>query len=139
MADTRIQHALETILEEDSGVSAIVSSRVYPLLRSTGSALPAITYQKIDGPRLQSHDGPSGTAHPRFQVNIWAKKYTEVVTLAERVRIALDGYSGTVGTVVIQAITLEDEADAMEAEDVEEMKMYGIRQDYFVWHEEPQT
>jgi len=132
--------AIYSILSGDTDVAAIVSARIYPEPRPQGKALPNISYQEVSCPRVQVHSGPAGTAYPRYQINYWADTYTGAKALAEKGRIALDGYSGTAGGVTVQAILLEDEGDIpTDTTQTQRERTYGVRQDFIVWHRETFT
>jgi hypothetical protein len=74
-----------------------VSSRVYPAKLPQAPTLPAVTYQRVTGNRVHSTQGPSGLANPRYQVDVWARTYVEMLTVAKAVRQGLDGYQGEAG------------------------------------------
>jgi len=76
--------------------------------------------------------GPSGFAHPRFQVDAWATTYTGAKTLADAIRGALDGYRGTASGTRIGSCLIDSERDIYESE----IKIYRVSQDYIVWHVE---
>ena len=62
-----IEAGLYAHLVGSAGVTALVATRVYPLLVPQDATLPAIAYQRISGPRDHTHDGPSGvTPAARF-------------------------------------------------------------------------
>ena len=76
--------------------------------------------------------GPLGLCGSRFQIDAWALKYKDALTLADAVRIALDGYSGTVAGTVIQCITLDNSRDFYE----DDPEQYRVSRDYMIWHQE---
>lgn len=77
------------------GVAAIIGDRMTPLVVEQGADLPALSYQVIDTPRVRSHSGPSGLAHPRVQFNCVSKDYTEAKLLAQAIRFGVDGFRGS--------------------------------------------
>ena len=92
-----IDAALYYHLVNDSDVTALIGARAYPNVIPQDAALPALAYQTISSPRQMLHDGASGIAWPRFQITAQAQTFSEVVDLMNKVRIALDGYTGTMG------------------------------------------
>lgn len=123
----------------DAGTDILTSTRyrLTPQIMARESLLPAMTYQRIATPRVRSLAGPSGLAHPRFQLNCWATTYAGAKTLSEAVRSRVDGYSGVIGSDVIGDINLEDDGDMFDAGvETETFRRYGIRLDIIVWHEE---
>ena len=127
-----METAVRAILAADGTVSGLVSSRIYPMKLPQGPTMPAITYSRVSGPRVETITGPSGLAHPRVQVDSWASTYAGVKALATAVRKALDGYRGTIASVRVGGIIMDGELDLYEP-GVEE---YRVTQDYVVWHDE---
>ena len=127
-----IEEALFYKLANDTAVKALVASRVYPVLMPQDVTLPCLTYQRISTPRLHTHDKAGGTAHPRFQITVWDDNPKDVATLANAVRTCLDGFKGTVSTVVIQAILSDDDNDGYDPES----QIFWRNLDFFIWHEE---
>lgn len=127
-----IEAALFTLLTTTPSIAAKVADRVYPKQLPQDPTTPAIVYHRISGPREHSHDGSSGLAHPRFQLDMYAGSYLEAKALADAVRVAIDGYKGTVEGVEIQAIFLENDDDGHD----DELKVYWFQADYIIWHAE---
>ena len=99
---TIIDEAIFSILSGDSGVSAIVGNRIYPMQLPLDCTLPALSYFKPSNPYKQI------TGSPRFQIDCWAEDYLACQLLRDLVQVALDGYAGTVNTVnIIRIIPLE--------------------------------
>ena len=131
MAVEVIEQALRAILVADAGVSAI-TTRVYPNFIPQSPTWPLIVYQKVSGLRDQALSGPTGKAHPRFQMESWDKTYDEAKSLANAVRVALDGGTFTKGAVTIGGVVLQSEWDAYEPD----VKCHRIMMDFNFWHTE---
>ena len=78
----------------DAGLISACGGRIYAITLKQGATLPALTYQRIDGPRIVSHSGDSGLSHPRYQIECWAATYLEAEALAEDVIAAFSGDLG---------------------------------------------
>ena len=126
-----IETAIRSILINDATVKDI-TTRCYPVALPQSPTYPLILYTKITGMRDHHLQGPSGHAHPRFQVEAWSKTYTEAKTLADAIRKALDGYSGTASGTVIRSCLIESERDDYQ----KEIDVHRVIQDYFTWHVE---
>lgn len=131
-----IDEALVSILENNPGVASLVGSRIYPLFARQTAVKPFVIYQRISSERLHSHSGTSGLARPRCQVRCVAGSYSELRSLATAVRVALDGYQGSVGTMRIDAITLENEIDSEDVAADQQANAYSCLLDFFIWHGE---
>jgi hypothetical protein len=126
-----IESGLRTILINDSTISAI-TTRCYPVMIPQSPVYPLILYTKISGMRDHALEGPSGMAHPRFQIEAWAETYDEAKGLSEAIRSALDGYTGTSDSTYIGSCLLDSERDIYESE----IDVFRILQDYIIWHNE---
>lgn len=105
------EKAIYAILAADTDVAALVATRIYPVRRVQGDALPAIVYRRISSTHIHSTQGSSGACNARIQIDCWAATYAGAKTLADKVRLALDGYHGTAGTIDVHHILIEDETD----------------------------
>ena len=114
-------------------MSALIANRFYPNKLPQDVKLPAMTYQRISGQRVHSHGGNSGLAFPRFQFSAWAKKYTQAVDLTEKLRLAIDGFRGTVLGVRIDVILFQGDRGFYE----NDLDIHQIASDYIIWHNEP--
>ncbi len=112
---------INTRLLAVAGVTAIVgvgaAARIYPVEIAQGAILPAITYQRITGPKISAMGADTGLTRPLFQVDCWAETYREADDLAEAVRAALQRWKDTVLGIVVQQTTLENMTDLHEDED----------------------
>lgn len=116
----------------EAAVADLTSDRIWPGRRPQNGALPGVVYQRIDTPRTRAHSGPSGLAHPRFQLSCWGRTLAEAVGLAELARFALDGYQGDMGDTYVCGIHVANELDD---EDVDTGHWRRIV-DVIIWHRE---
>ena len=130
-----IEDALYSLLAASGAVASHVGDRIYPVVRPQNSALPAIVYQQISGPRSHAMDGPSSLVESTWQVSCWAASYTQAEQLMDAVRSTLDGYSGTVAGVDIEGIFLIDVADLYNTEP-KATQTFGKRMDIQVFYQE---
>ena len=141
------QSDLLVYLATKAGLTALVSTRIYPQLASTrafrvsqtGAAYPYIVIQQISGDHVRHMQGPSGLAKERYQFDCIAETQTVANQVAEQLRLALDGYRGDMGTgpTQVQGAFLLDEGDTLDASpDQDKARAYGVRQDYEIWHDE---
>jgi len=95
---TLLGEAIRSILLNNSTVSSLVGTRVYPLELPLDCEFPAITYSFPSDPYQRVARGA------RCQIDCWAQDYTECNNLKNVIEAALDGYSDTVGTINIEGI-----------------------------------
>lgn len=122
-----------------------------------GTAIKSIlsdVTQYVDGGRIPDRRGakwiiynmisnvPYGTKNAvstldsyRFQIDSYARTYSDADSLAASVRSALDNYSGTVLSVVIDRIIYDGEFDSVEfiEEDESREDYFRRSQDYIIW------
>ena len=100
--------AIYSILTENAGVSAIVGNKVYPQIAAQGAAFPFVVYVLQDNSPSDTKSGPSTLDEVRYDIVAAAETYTELSSLTERIRLALDRYTGDIGGVEIDSIQFID-------------------------------
>jgi hypothetical protein len=146
MASPRRQNVLEAavynILSTTAAITAITSTRIYPLVAPQSADFPRITYQIIVDAPDHVLSGASGLRESRVQIDCWTDDadYDMAHTLADKVRVALDTFRGTAGgtgSIWVHQIHLNDQSDGFE-EDIEASER-GIRRvimDFTVWYKQ---
>jgi len=134
-----IETAIYSVLTGDDSVNALVAARVYPQVMDEGAVLPAIVYHHLNTGREWVLDGPVNLTEPRFQVNCFAATYYQARDLANKVRLVLNGYSGTANGVKIWGIEIENEGDLLfESASATGLRRYGKRVDIRIHFRESQ-
>ena len=124
---------LETVIfTQLSTLVTLASTRIYPLILPQNPTLPAVTYQRIDGPRESALSAEMGLAHPRIQVDSWGKTYASAKAVATQVRGALQRWSSEATDPVVLDCLLESDEDGYESD----VNIYRVRQDWVCWHRE---
>jgi hypothetical protein len=100
--------AIYSILTSDSDVSAIVGTRVYPQIAAQEAAFPFVVYILSDIEPSDTKSGVSTLDEARYEVLAVCETYAEVADLTNKIRTALDRYTGTVAGVVIDSIQFTD-------------------------------
>jgi len=90
-----IESDLYAHLKNDSGVSALIGTRIYPLMAPQNVIDPYITYQVVNDNSKQCIGGSVYQNDTRFQVDCWSKKYSEVKAIKEAVESALIGFKSS--------------------------------------------
>lgn len=126
-----IERDLVTFLRGYAPVSNIVNQRIHPLEIPQGGEKPALTFQRISGPRIRSLTGFSGLQRPRIQLNCWDDRALGAMELAEAVK-TLDGYRGMWGTTRIDQVVVANDLDDSEPE----LGLYVRKVDLIIWHKE---
>ena len=100
--------AIYSILTENAGVSAIVGNKVYPQIAAQGAAFPFVVYVLQDNSPSDTKSGPSTLDEVRYDIVAAAETYADLSSLTERIRLALDRYTGDIGGVEIDSIQFID-------------------------------
>jgi hypothetical protein len=100
-----IEQSFYSVLSNAPLVSAIVGTRIYPLVVPTDSGLPAIDYAIIAGSAYATLT-TTGWQKYRFEVNCWGNTYSDAVTLRNAVISSLNGHRDT--AMSIQLIQPQD-------------------------------
>ena len=127
-----LEQAIDSRLRNYAGLKALVGTRIYPLKLKQRATMPAVTYQRISGPRISAMGADPGVASPRVQIDCWGGTYASSKAVATQVRGALQRYRGTVAAVEILAVFIESDLDIFEPD----AELYRVSTDYVFWHRE---
>lgn len=118
-------------LAANAGVVAAAPGGVHLQRRPEGERRPCIVLERGGSSPDHTHGGPSGFVEVIMRVACLAETHAQAHAAATAVRLALDGFRGSMpGPVSVDGVYLEDEADG---EDVE----YGanvVEQVYLLQH-----
>jgi hypothetical protein len=92
------------ILSNDSDVSAIVGTNIYPSLSVENISYPYIVYDQQDHDFNDTKDGKSSLDVISYDVEIYCETLSQLNDLGIKVRNALDRYRGTVEGIEIQSV-----------------------------------
>lgn len=129
-------HAVYRRLVSATAVSAIVSTRIRPMRLGQEDTLPAITFQRISTTPQHAMVSTPSLRVSRVQVRGYATTATGAVALAGVVRTRMDRWRGTTTGVVIQDALLANEFDFEDTSFGADRVVYGVHQDFNIWHEE---
>lgn len=118
-----IESELYSALTADTTISAVTSSRIYPIVMPQDVTLPAITYERISGQPVNGLAGYLGMDNARIMINIWATRYDTAKELAEDVHDCLNKIR------TFRAILVNH----MDGFDVD-TGLYIVSQDYSCWN-----
>jgi hypothetical protein len=127
-----LEEGLVTHLMADSGVTDLISTRLFPLVVPQDVTLPAVAYQRISGIPQNAHDGSSGLTVARIQFTCHGSSYTSAKAVAAALRAALNGKKGGMGSTEVNVSLLQDESDGW----AERHGAPTVRQDYMIWYQE---
>lgn len=133
-----IETAFYSYLSNRAAITALVGTRIYPLLAPDTPTYPHITYTVFGEGHDHDMDGATGLTDLTMQVDVWAKTITSRRNVAEALRNALDGFTGNMGTenLNIRNCTLEDRSHFFDKDDEGGGTFYRTSMDFSIWHVE---
>jgi hypothetical protein len=126
-----IEETIYTRLSTFAGLTALVSTRIYPVIMPKGAIKPAVTYQLISSPREKAMGSDPGMVTARYQFTAWAEKNLAACNVIKQVRLALERYR----TTGIEDCFIETEYDVFD----EAAILHGRGLDVIVHHTEDTT
>lgn len=119
-----VEENLFTRLSNFAGLTALVSTRIFPNILPQKPTFPAISYRRVSAVRASCMGVDRPNVEARFQVDIWALTYTSARQTADQVRKALQRYN----TTDIEDIFIESEIELYE----DESRTHHIAVDFIV-------
>jgi hypothetical protein len=119
-------------------VAEIVGDRVYPVIAPASAAIPFITWRRQAVQREATLSGPSGIASVTLAVDMYATTYEAVRELADRCRLTLDGFGGSLGNwISVRNVSLLNESDGfVQLAGGDLPPVYSVTQTYTIlWQE----
>lgn len=107
-----VETELRTVLLADAAVAAAVGTRVYPWLRIEDTTLPAVVYTMRRSEAEQALAEQATLAKSTIRYECVATTLAAARDIAEKVRQAIAGTTGTlggVGRLAVRFISLEDQ------------------------------
>lgn len=124
------QFAISKILLANSGVTELVSDRIYWDEAPQGKTMPYIIIEESDIIPFDTKSGKSTTDHDIIHVYGYHSSKSALRTLMTAVRNGLDGISGTFNDVVVVKVRFQGQHGF--TEDIVNKQIYVRDQEYIV-------
>jgi hypothetical protein len=98
-------------LASSPGVARLIGLQIYPIAVPKNATLPFCIYKRNNITRESHLSGPMFLPLVNLQIASWALSYDGARELADEVRLALDGHTGTLAGATIQDMRLMSETD----------------------------
>ena len=121
--------AIFSLLTNDSTVTGLVGTRIYPNTLPNQSTYPAVIYSQVTEEFDPSKDGPVPTGVFQYQLDIYADTYPTAQNISNAVKSVLDWYTGSVGGQTISRIRKGDESDDIWED---EKELFHVVQNYSI-------
>ena len=131
-----LEEAIHTYLAAQTGVTDLVSTRIYQGKRPQGSDLPAVTYKVPDDSDVDYQIGATGLSEAHVSLDCWAADPGGAKALRDAVRAVLHGKpSGLLGTVTVDAIRLQGSGLVeFPPQDKTDVATYSYGCNYVFWY-----
>jgi len=118
-----------SLLSNDATVSGLVGTKIFPYVAFENNVYPYIVYEQVGLEPTDTKDGVSELDVVIYDIEIYTKNPADLTTLSNAVRDALDRYSGTVNTKLIDSIRYLGENSGFSLEDRVYLRVqnYSIR------------
>ena len=134
MAD-EIEKAIRSVLVASAPVNDLVSGRIYPYMRQQGQGFPAIVYSLDSTEPAHGLVGSLSLTRATLSIEQWADVYGDAKTLANKVKDALDGYTGTSESVVIKSCYHDNDSGNVDISPIGmDRGMSSIDSEYIIWY-----
>lgn len=127
-----IESGLYAKVTGNAGVSALIGTRLYPLVLPQNPTLPAASYQVISGDSAYTIGTQAAQIRkPRFQISAWASSYDTAKSVIRAIRTALDHQTASWSGVTVLGVVFEgEEIDFYDSE----TKEYQITAEVIITH-----
>ena len=131
-----IEEAFTAYLKSYSGLTALISDRIYPEELSQNATYPAVAYQFISQEQVESFHTPDTVlTGDTFQFTSWAATRKAADAVAKQIKKAFKNFNGIMGGaggVQVEAITqvskLKDKEDGK--------SLYRTMYEFEIWYQE---
>lgn len=128
---------LRSALVANSAVSALIGTKVYPVIAPASATLPFVTWRRVAVRRQQTLAAPMGMPVTSIEYSIFGSTYEQARDVADAMRAVLDGYGGSANNTEVKQTSLEQESDDfVTLAGAELPPAYQITQQYDVWWQE---
>lgn len=118
------------------GLTALISSRVYPVIIPQKTSLPAVCYQRISTNRPSCFGGDAGIVQARFQIDCLAESEPGSTSgaraVASQVISALQRWRSSAGSPTVHDVFIDNQSEDYEPE----TKIHRVIVDIIVWYSE---
>lgn len=128
---------LRSAMVGDATLAGYIGTRIYPVVAPASATLPFVTWRRAGIQRGQTLGPPVGVPRLSVEYSIYAATYETAREVADRMRVVLDGYGGTVDNVTVRQVSLEQENDDFVSLAGAEMPpAYQVTMVFDVWWQE---
>jgi type II secretory pathway pseudopilin PulG len=120
-----IESEMYSYLQDQSNITDLIGTRLYPDAAPQTAILPLIVYAKQSTDRNHTLRGAVGICTARIQLDVYGSSRTVCESIMDLVRLSVDGFQGNWGTTFIHLCKFDSESVSW---DLETAKDTGIHQ-----------
>lgn len=106
-----IESSAASYLLSYTGLTALVSTRINPVVLPTPATYPSVTYQKIGAEDELGMGQDSGICEGRLQFDCWGSTYSSTKSVAVQIKKAFKNFTGNMKGTYIHCCKLANETD----------------------------
>ena len=130
-----MEEALISYLLAHTALTALVGSRIRPVIAKQGEGFPSIVVTMVSHLPEYVTQGPVSLADSRVQVDCYGETFAGSKAVARAVKARLSGQRFIAGGVEFQQCAVIAERSSFE--DGKEVKLHRTSIDFRVWHTSP--
>ena len=123
-----IEEALYDRATTFAGLTALISTRFFPLKLPQNVVYPACSYHRVSSQHVMAMGADPGLARVRIQVDSFDKQYSGVKAVQRQVRLAFERWSGTHAGVTVADSLIETSVDFYD----EDVNVFQVSMDFDV-------
>lgn len=127
-----VEDGIYNRLSTFAGLTALVSTRIFPDIAPQNAVDPFVTYDRISTVVESNLVLDADVVASRFQMSAWSQTKGTAIAIAGQLRAAFKRYRGTNMSVVFLDAYLINESDLYDTETT----YYQIALDFEIWHRE---
>lgn len=106
-----MEAAIYSILSGTAGVTALVSTRIYPTKAPQSVTYPCVIYARDSLEVEEALSASTTIRYGMFEVMAVASSYSGAKALGDAIRTALNRYAGTAGGITVLDVNVINEGD----------------------------
>ena len=128
-----LEEGILAFLKTKTGLTALVSTRIYPDTLPPGTTYPAVVYEFVSEETTDTFVQPTTElTGDAIQFSVYAETRKAADAAARKIKEAFKNHSGLMGTVMVQAVEQINKFKAYESA----VNQYRTTYEFRFWYEE---
>lgn len=134
-----IEAELYDYLTNETAITTLVNTRIYPDAAPQSATLPMIIYTKTSTDREVTLKRAVGICTARMQLDVYGASRTVCENIMEQIRLRTDGFQGNWGTTYIHICKFDSESVGWDLESAKDTGIHRATVDLVVTFSESVT